>query len=199
MDSTSGLALPAGFLLRSSASPAGEQSWTCRLVRRPGRRYTLHLSGSLHVAWAGRLAAGLAARNIAVVRGSARRGSTRWTGEIELAVLDGALEPSAIDFLALVREHADAAARERVALTACQVARTRRDVEVVLRAPDSVGFLGRILRLFADLALFPRAMRIETVAGEVRDVFLLQDAAGEPPREGTVTALRARLEALVRP
>jgi hypothetical protein len=196
MDSTSGAALPAGFLLPSS-SHAREQRWTCRLVPGQGRRCTLHLSGSLHVAWAWRLAAGLAARNIAVVRGSARRGSTRWTAEIELAVLDGAVPPSAVDFLALMREHAGAAPRAPLALSACRVSRTRRDVEVALRGRDEVGFLGRVLRVFADLALFPRAMRIETVAGEVRDVFLLQDAAGEPPPEGTVAALRARLEALV--
>ncbi len=40
-------------------------------------------------------------------------------------------------------------------------------------------------------------MRVETVGPAVRDVFLLQNAAGEPPSEAVVAALRTRLEGLV--
>ena len=195
MDSTSGYAVPAGLLLPTPGSPAGGWKWTCRLVPQAGRRYTLHLSGSLHFAWAGRLAGGLAVRHISVVRAAARRGSTRWTAEIELDVLDGAVEPSAVDFIALMREPAPASPGG-IELASWRVTQTRRDVEVELRGEDSVGLLGRILLLFAEFGLFPRAMRVETVGSAVRDVFLLQNLAGELPPDGVVALLRARLEGL---
>jgi len=197
MGSTSGYALPAGFLLPAS-DPPGEWTWTCRLVPKTGRRYTLHLSGSLHFAWAGRLAAGLAARHISVVRTTARRGSKRWTAEIDVEVLDGAVEPSAIDFIALMREHRDPSAAGAIELAHFRVIPTRGDVEVEIRGEDAVGLLGGILLVFAELGLYPRAMRVETVGPAVRDVFLLQNAAGERPSEAVVAALRTRLEGLVK-
>ncbi len=193
MASASGHALPAGLAL-PAAAPAS--TLTCRLAPKGGRRSTLHLSGSLHPAWAGRLAAGLGARGVSVVRASARRGSTRWTAEIEIEVLDGAVEPSAIDFVALMKEHRDPAAHGPLELASWRVEPTRTDVEVVIRATDAVGFLGRVLLVFAGLGLFPRAMRVETLGAAVRDVFLLQGIAGERPPDAVVSLLRRRLAAL---
>lgn len=196
MAPTSAHALPAGFLLPSSETPVEGWRWSCRLVPRAGRRYVLHLSGSLHVAWAGRLAAGLAARHISVVRATARRGATSWTAEIELDLLEGAVEPSAIDFVALMREHGCPEPAGPLRLGSGRAARTRRGVSVEIRGEDRVGFLGGVLRLFAELRLFPREMRVETVGGEVRDVFLLEGLGGEPPPEAIVAALQRRLDAL---
>ena len=195
MASASGIALPAGVSFPGSAASAS--TLTCRLVRRGGPRFTLHLSGSLHPAWAGRLAAGLAARHVSVVRASARRGSTRWTAEIEIEVPSGVPEPSPVDFVALMREHRDPSSAEPVVLESWRVQRTRTDVEVEIRATDAVGFLGRVLLVFADLGLFPRAMRVDTVGSAVRDAFLLQGLTGEAPPEGVVSLLRRRLAALV--
>ncbi len=196
MDPASGYALPAGLALPLAERPAAGSTLTCRLVPRAGRRSTLHLSGSLHPAWAGRLAAGLGARGVSVVRASARRGSTRWTAEIEIQVLDGAVEPSAIDFVALMKEQRDLASAGPVALSSWRVQPTRTDVEVEIRAEDSVGFLGRVLLVFAQLGLFPRAMRVETLGAAVRDVFLLQGIGGERPPDGVVSLLRRRLAGL---
>jgi UTP:GlnB (protein PII) uridylyltransferase len=130
------------------------------------------------------------------VRATARRGSTRWTAEIDLEVA-GEGEPSAIDFIALMREHRDPASAGPLELTACRVTPTRRDVEVEIRGADAVGFLGRILLVFAELGLYPHAMRVETSGAAVRDVFLLQDATGAPPSLPLVAALKRRLEGLV--
>jgi hypothetical protein len=197
MDATSGYA-PA--LSRSPARPAPrrERSWTCRVVPQGGPRYALLLSGSLHPGWAGRLAAGLAARHISVVRATARRASTAWAAEIELDVLDPSLEPSAIDFIALMAAHeTDRGPAPDVRLASYRLERTRRDVEIEIRAEDSVGFLGRVLRVFASFGLFPHEMEVETLGSEVRDVFRLQSAAGQAPPEGIVAALERRLEGLV--
>lgn len=177
---------------------AREWQWACRLVPRSRGRHALHLSGTLHAAWAGRLAAGLGARHVGVVRATARREATRWTAEIELDVPSGAPVPSVVDVVALMREHVAPAPARRVALSAFRLAPTRRDLRVELRGRDKVGFLGHVLRVFEDLGLFPRAMEVETVGGEVRDVFLLQDLAGAPPSVPAVATLRRRLERLVR-
>ncbi|BDG02136.1 ACT domain-containing protein [Anaeromyxobacter oryzae] len=197
MDSIDGYALPADDVSLPPGAPRGERTFTSRIVRSGARRQTLHLSGSLDPGWAGRLAAGLAAHQISVVRATARRTPTRWIAEIAFDVLDPEVEPSAIDFLALINDHAPAPMPPGgVALSSHRVARTRRDVLVELRAVDAVGFLGRILHEFADLGLYPHEMRVETLGSEIRDVFRLQSAAGEVPPEGIVTALRARLERL---
>lgn len=196
MSFASDSALPSPLHLPAE-SPAGGWALTSRLVAKGRGRYTLHLSGSLHPAWAGRLAAGLGARHVSVVRATARRGSTRWTAEIELELPAGAGEPSAIDFLALMREHRDPSSAGAVALASARVRPTRTDVEVELRAEDSVGFLGRVLLVFAELGLFPRAMRAETVGASVHDVFLLQGLGGDAPPDGVVSLLRRRLDALV--
>lgn len=196
MDSTLGWALPqAGD--SDGASRDRQWSWTCRVVPRSGSRHVLHLSGSLHAAWAGRLAAGLAARNVSVVRATARRAATRWTAEIELDARADGVEPSAIDYVALLREAPVPTGGEPVRITGHRVVRTRRDLEVELRAEDRVGFLARMLATFAVLGLFPRELRVETVGSEVRDRFLLQSASGELPPEGIAGVLRRRLEALV--
>jgi len=68
---------------------------------------------------------------------------------------------------------------------------------VEIRGEDAVGLLGRILLIFSELGLFPRAMRVETSDSAVRDVFLLQNLAGEPPPDAVVAVLRTRLEGLV--
>ncbi len=197
MSSASAYALPAGFVVRTTDAEAS--TLTCRLAPKGGGRSTLHLSGSLHPAWAGRLAAGLGARHVSVVRAVARRGSTRWTAEIDIRLPEGVVEPSPIDFVALMKEHRDPATAGPVVLASFRVQPTRTDVEVELRADDSVGFLGRVLLVFAELGLFPRAMRVETAGAAVRDLFLLQGIGGERPPDGVVSLLRRRLAALVPP
>jgi hypothetical protein len=194
----SALPMHAGLLAPRADDRAQAWQLTCRLVPKSRGRHALHLSGSLHAAWAGRLAAGLGARHIGVVRATARRGSTRWTAEIELDVPSGAPAPSVVDVVALMREHVDPARSRPVSLSGCRVSPTRRDVRVELRALDGVGFLGDVLLVFAELGLFPHAMEVETVGTEVRDVFLLQDLAGEAPAVPVVAALRQRLGGLVR-
>jgi hypothetical protein len=191
------LPLPAALVSPAADDRTREWQGTCRLVARSRGRLALHLSGSLHAAWAGRLAAGLGARHIGVVRATARRGADRWTAEIELDVPAGAEAPSVVEVVALMREHVDPGRSGAVRLTGCRVTPTRRDVRVELRARDALGFLGNVLLVFAELGLHPRAMEVETVGAEVRDLFLLQDLAGGAPSVPVVAALRRRLEGLV--
>jgi hypothetical protein len=180
-------------------APRPEQRWACRVTPLGGRRYGLRLSGSLHVSWAGRLAAGLAARHISVVRVRAHRAPTSWSAEVELEVLDETVQPSAIDFIALMRdEPAAEPVAPAVTLSSFSVRPTARDVEVELRAPDTVGFLERVLRLFAVHALYAHEMRVDTRGAAVHDVFKLRNLSGLPPGGRAIASLERSLARLVR-
>lgn len=196
---TSGLDLSPGEGFPAEGVPRAEQRWSCRVSPLGGPRYALRLSGSLHVSWAGRLAAGLAARHISVVRVRAHRAPTTWSADVELEVLDPTIQPSAIDFIALMREEpAPEPPTPAASLSSFAVRPTARDVEVELRAPDTVGFLERVLRLFAVHALYAHEMRVDTRAGEVHDLFRLRNLSGLPPGPRAIAALERGLGRLVR-
>jgi len=182
----------------TSDHPGAETRWTCRVEPLGGRRYALRLSGSLHVSWAGRLAAGLAARHVSVVRVRARRGDDDWAADVELDVLDASVEPSAIDFIALMQEEpAPDHTVPRVSITSFDVSASAQELVVELRARDVVGFLEAILRLFAVHALYAHEMRVETRGADVHDVFHLRNLTGRTPSPAVAAALRRGLEKLV--
>lgn len=178
-----------------------ERRWACQVEERGRGRYRVHLSGSLHAGWAGRLAGGLAARRISVARASARRDADMiWTAEVDIEALDPSVDLNRVDFLALTLAHADPVGRPvAVPLGRYAIRRAADDVEVEVRAPDAVGFLDGILRVFAFYGLFPREMRIETRGTEAVDVFRLQSLGGRAPSVAIVSALEARLRELSAP
>jgi hypothetical protein len=196
MDPSAGLATPTSDRSRSPRPGRAEQRWSCRVTPLGGARYTLHFSGSLHASWTGQLAAGLAARHVSVVRARARRGHDHWTADIELLALDPAVTLSAADFIALMREQPDASDPGTLRLSGWRVTPGKKDVEVEIRGEDAVGFLGRVLLLFAGVGLYPHEMQVETVARRVRDVFRLQGESGQTPPVGIVAALEQRLAKL---
>jgi UTP:GlnB (protein PII) uridylyltransferase len=69
---------------------------------------------------------------------------------------------------------------------------------VELRAPDTVGFLERVLRLFAVHALYAHEMRVDTHGAEVHDVFRLRNLSGLPPGGRAIASLERSLARLVR-
>lgn len=196
MDPSAGLAAPAPDRSRSPRAGWAEQRWSCRVEPQGGARYAVHLSGSLHASWAGRLAAGLAARHVSVVRARARRGHDHWTADIDLLVLDPGVTLSAADFIALMRENPDPPDADALHLSGWRVTPGKKDVEVELRGEDAVGFLGRVLLVFASVGLYPHEMMVETVGRAVRDVFRLQGEHGQLPPSGIVAALERRLARL---
>lgn len=171
----------------------------CLVAEEADGRYLVSVQGSLTTGWAGRLAASLAARRLNVVRGGAvRRAGHVWDVELLLEPLDRSVDPRALDYLALAQEgsapdHADG---ESVVIDTFVLTRTATELVVDLEAVDSLGFLDRLLRVFALYGLFPRELKLETRGQRVRDQFRLQGLAGQLPSLQVCEAVGLRLRAL---
>jgi hypothetical protein len=165
----------------------------------PARR-RVELRGPLPVGWSGRLASGLAAQRVSIVRGWAREGAGLWDAQLEVE-----LPPSTDLTPALVlRLTAPDAEPRRGALAGLELldhrlVRAGPDVVVELDAADGRGLLDRVLRCFALYGLFPREMELETTDGLVHDVFRLRSIHGGAPEAATVAALAAKLRGITLP
>jgi hypothetical protein len=164
-----------------------------------GGRFQVRVHGSLTTGWAGRLAAGLAARRLNVVRGSgARRAGHLWDVELLVEPLNRTTDPRTIDYLALAQEgqapdHLDEAS---IVIDTFVLTRTATDLVVDLEAVDALGFLDRLMRVFALYGLFPRELKLETRGQRVRDQFRLQGLGGQLPSLQVCEAVGLRLRAL---
>jgi hypothetical protein len=171
----------------------------CRVVQVESGRFLVTVQGALTTGWAGRLAAALAARRLNVVRGGgARRGGHVWDVELLLEPLDRSVDPRTLDYLALAQEgrapdHADEAS---VVIDAFVLTRTATELVVDVEAVDVLGFLDRLLRVFALYGLHPRELRVETRGQRVRDQFRLQGLGGQRPSLQLCEAVGLRLRAL---
>jgi hypothetical protein len=160
----------------------------------------IELGGALPEGWAGRLASGLAAQRVNIVRGWAREQGARWEAQLEVEIPDYLdLTPGAV-----LQLTAPEAAPPRSGLAGLELLEHRvtwsgPDLLVELKAADGRGFLDRTLRLFALHGLFPREMQVETADGMVQDAFRLRSAHGDAPGQATVAALESRLERLTVP
>lgn len=183
----------------AGVGPAGAADVEIMTLGPTMRRVSLR--GSLTVGWAGRLASGLAAQRIDIVRGWARdRGEAQWDAQLDLE-----LPPSTGLTPALVLQLTGpdlAPLREALAgpeLLGHRLRWSGPDVVVEIEAADGRGFLDRTLRLFAFFGLFPREMQIETSDGLVHDVFRLRSMHAGAPEPATVEALASRLRRITLP
>ncbi len=159
--------------------------------------HTLRVESVLPPGWAGRVAAGLAARRISIVRGRARRqGPVFWVAELEIEPPPG-VQVEEIDLVALASApERSAGSIMRVALTRFRLEERPGELVVEIRARDQVGLLGRLLGVFAMFALFPHEMEIDTRDGEAVDVFRLRALGDRAPPASLAVALRSMLERL---
>ncbi len=157
----------------------------------------IELRGVLPPGWAGRLASGLAAQRISVVRGwAAEHEGGRWEAQlqVELPQYTIDLTPAAVLQLTGPDVAPLRSALDGLELLSYRIGQAGDDAVVELEAADARGFLDRVLRLFALHGLFPREMNIETSDGMVHDVFRLRDIHGRAPDPQTLAALESKLE-----
>lgn len=160
------------------------------------------LRGALPVGWAGRLASGLAAQRISVVRGWAQEHEDGgWDAQlqVELPQYTVDLTPAAVFQLTAPEAGPLRSALDGLELLSYRLTPAGPDVVVEIEGADARGFLDRVLRLFALHGLFPREMSVETSDGMVHDVFRLRSLHGGGPEPATVAALQAKLKRVTVP
>jgi hypothetical protein len=143
------------------------------------------LWGELPVGWAGRLAAGLADAGVDIRRGGAKSSDARqWLAEFEVTQ-HGSLDLAALDYVGLCRDEAVPRSKEELKLYHFDLARTEDGsaLELTLRAPDQLGFLGNLLGHLAFFSLFQESMNVATVNGVALDVFSLRALGGAVPSQ----------------
>lgn len=180
-------------------APNPSSAFGCLIAEVEDGRFLVSVQGALTTGWAGRLAAALAVRRLNVVRGGgSRRGGHVWDVELLLEPLDRSVDPRTLDYLALAQEgqapaHAD---ESSVVIDAFVLTRTATELVVDVEAVDALGFLDRLLRVFALYGLFPRELKLETRGQRVRDQFRLQGMGGQLPSLQVCEAVGLRLRAL---
>ena len=188
-----------------AAVASGER---CLVAEQAGGRFQVRLRGALSADWAGKLASGLAAQRLSVVRLEGERAGERgagrlWEVELLLEPLDGAPDPRALDYLALARHgHGLGPASPAVAslpLDLFTLTRTEEALDVDVEAADALGFLDRISRVFAQHDLYPRSLHVETRGKKVRDLFRLVSRDGQVPPLQRCEAVAVRLRDLAAP
>jgi hypothetical protein len=158
--------------------------------------HSVRVWGRLHPQWAHRLAVGLSRLGISILSGFARRdGDGSWAAEFLVAPTPGAADPMSVDYLLLTREapplDLPPVALDDYSLDGAPERGGVLDLEV--RGPDRIGFLGSLLRTLNDLSLVPHEMAIVTREGEARDRFALRSLQGQVPSDATRRALDAVL------
>jgi hypothetical protein len=140
-------------------------------VSRTPTGHRLELAGEFdHPHWLAFLCAGLSAQRFSVVSGRGRRDGRTWTADFEV-VGDGPLLSDPVELAGRRPVTRDPAAP---VLTSYALSR-RADglLRVELRAPDELGFLGRLLSRVSVLTLLPVELDIATVGGSVQDTIVL--------------------------
>jgi len=188
--------------MTAEASRTGQPEEGCRLTDAGGGRTSIQLTGILYAGWAGRLASALSARRVSVVRGrGTRRSGHVWDVEFLLEPLDRGFDLGGLDFLALARDGRapTEASTASLELDGFSLQRTEGDLIVDLEGVDGLGFLDRILRVFAFYSLFPRELQLETRGQKVRDRFHLQSLGGQAPSLQVCEAVGLKLRELSGP
>ena len=141
-------------------------------------------------------------RRVSVVRGrGTRRAGHVWDVELLLEPLDRGFNLASLDFLGLAREGRTPteASQASLELDSFSLQRTDQDLIVDLEGVDGLGFLDRLLRVFAFYSLFPRELHLETRGQKVRDRFHLQSLGGVAPSLQVCEAVGLKLRELSGP
>ncbi len=166
------------------------------LVLRPGADglRVLELAGSLPDDWCVHLTRGLAARNVGLVRGHARRaGRNAWAAEL---TLEGVDEEALPDLLALAADSPHPLRQPIPALLDFELAREGGTLHVEVEAWDAVGLLAAVLERVERAGLRCTSLEFETLGGLAFQALSLRrlDGGGVPARARVALGLElARL------
>lgn len=165
-------------------------------------RYVLTMEGKLEPGWVGRLCTCLGRQEINIVRGNAAKVSaSEWSSLFDLAFPATMADPTAIDFVTLMREERSCHGGGAVVLyDAVQEPSDKHGgcLYVEVTGQDRVGFLSSILNIFSLFSLFPTEMVVETKDQGVFDRFWLKGMGGMAPSAEAAAALGNTLKTHIR-
>jgi hypothetical protein len=168
---------------------------TAALTAQPYGLHRVEVRGAFsHPHWLAFLCAGLSARGVSVVSGSAtKHGPMQWEAQFTVeGPVDG------VDVLALAAMRP--VTRDPAAPVLREYVLTRRadaQLELRIEAPDSLGFLGRLLSRISLLTLLPSEVEIATVNGAISDRFVLGGIGTAAPSEQVLVSLKEMLEPML--
>lgn len=162
--------------------------------RQPNGLVEVVLRGAFaHPHWLAYLLRGLAEREVSLMAGRATQiGEQDWDARVVLDFRASQLQPEGLDYVTLAHQRMDMAALAAPQLGSFRI--TRRpdlQLEVLVEAPDQVGFLGRLLTRVSSLGLFPSEMEIATVNGRIKDRIVLRGILSKVPTETVHKSLEA--------
>jgi hypothetical protein len=151
------------------------------------------LWGELPVGWAGRLAAGLAARGFDTRSAAAQLSREHgWLAAFEVHSAMAGLADGELDVLGMCK-HGEPEQSELVVSHFSLERDHDAALELRVVAPDRIGFLAALLGKLAFFSLFPESMRITTAGDQAHDVLRLRALGGGVPGPAIERALRLEL------
>jgi len=166
--------------------------------RKSSGNFALKIWGRLPPNWIGSLSSGLSRNSISIVSGSAKKVNTVWQAEFEIMPTHSSAHLNKIDYLSLAQENLAAAAPVEISLNEFVLDDDLRKHDGALylevKASDQLGFLGALLNRLSFYTLFPDALIIETVGGQIFDRFWIKGVGGQAPSIAAIKILRQKLE-----
>ena len=159
----------------------------------------VRLQGSFpHPHWVAFLFSGLSNLKVSVIAGMATRGANQeWDARFDLDFTRSEANPESLDYLALAQQQTSLAFQPPQ-ISRFQISRRfDQALEVVLQAPDQIGFLGRMLVKMSMMTLFPTEMQIDTINGQINDRIVFRSIGMMPPTSTVEESLEAMLRGLM--
>lgn len=165
----------------------------------PNGHQELKISGHFtHPHWMAFLFSGLAKEGVSIVSGRAGQRGTEWQAQWILDFARSQAAPDALDYATMALQRGASGAAGAPHLSRYQIARRADEsLEVWLFGPDQIGFLGRVLSRLSLIMLFPTAIEVDTMAGQIRDYGVFRGIGGAAPNAEAERALGVLLKGCV--
>ena len=183
---------------REDANVRASRSGACELTPLAGGAYRLELKGKFPPRWLANLTSNLAARDVNILRGEARKETpTLWKAVFELAPSETSALPESADFISMTSSEQFTPKEPEIRLIRYELSLSEAGLRADIEGPDSVGFLVALFSRFTLFSLFPAEIQIDTPDGKIRDSFWLRGIGGTLPTEECRAALDQELSKLV--
>jgi UTP:GlnB (protein PII) uridylyltransferase len=165
-----------------------------------GGLYELRLEGNTHRPhWVVQLFHALSLLQVSIVSGNATQVNLgQWESSFMLDFAKSTADPLGLDYAAFSEQNAVVNRSIKPKLNRFKLERRPdQHLDLRLEGPDQIGFLASMLARISSLALFPSFLEIRTVAGQIKDYFILTGIGDKPPTETAHQSLNTVLRSFI--